>query len=41
LSSVFGLAVGRSLLFRADDDVEAAVDGAIAMLEASGGLPAS
>ncbi len=36
LPNVFGLVVGRSLLFPPDDDVEAAVDGAIALLGAAG-----
>jgi hypothetical protein len=39
LPNVFGLVVGRSLLFPANDDVEGAVDGAIALLHASGPAP--
>jgi len=34
LPNAFGLVVGRSLLFPPDDDVEAAVDGAVALLQA-------
>lgn len=41
LPNVFGLVVGRSLLFPPDDDVEAAVDGAIGLLQAPGGDAAS
>jgi hypothetical protein len=36
LPNVFGLVVGRSLLFPPDDDVERAVDGAIELLAAAG-----
>jgi hypothetical protein len=34
--NVFGLVVGRSLLFPADDDYMGAVDGAVSLLNAAG-----
>ncbi|MGO9959010.1 MAG: aldolase [Solirubrobacteraceae bacterium] len=36
LPNVFGLVVGRSLLFPPDDDFDAAVDGAVALLQSAG-----
>jgi DhnA family fructose-bisphosphate aldolase class Ia len=39
LPGVYGLVVGRSLLFPPDDDLEAALDSATAMLERAGRHP--
>jgi hypothetical protein len=39
LPNVYGLVVGRSLLFPPDDDVDRAVDGAVSLLDATGPVP--